>query len=155
MKTHPGISLLEVLMAIALLAVLFTLVLTGIGPIDVINQNNDGVRRGDAIELFTAMEQYAIRTGSYPNDVTNASNSSVTEICQQGNTGSCIELDILIANNYLSDIPVDPDNAGTETGYYLIKDTNGRVGIGGQVLQPDADTPTFVEGIDEQGFTIP
>lgn len=155
MKTQPGISLLEILLSIALLSVLFAIVLTGVGPVDILNQNNDAVRRGDALEIFTAMEQYAIRTGSYPTDVNNASNSSVTEICQQGNTGSCIELDILITNNYLEDIPVDPDNVGSESGYYLIKDPNGRVGIGGQVLQPDADTPTFVEGIDNQSFTLP
>jgi prepilin-type N-terminal cleavage/methylation domain-containing protein len=126
---NKGFTLLEVLLVVALLAILAGIVIFAINPARQIGKTNNSQRRVDVNTVLNAVYQYAIdNKGALPTAITTSS----TEICKTG--GSCsglIDLSVLTTNEiYLTSIPLDPVATSTNgTGYYILKSANGRVTI--------------------------
>jgi prepilin-type N-terminal cleavage/methylation domain-containing protein len=154
MKTlkYKGFTLIEILLAITLLAILFSLLVLAINPRNIISEVNDNKRETDALTIYQALEQYAIKNNTYPDSIKNMPNNSSAHICKTTAT-SCaspkINLSSILVPTYMSKIPeysTDTNNSG----FYVVRDSNGKIGIGG-VKQ--VNNITFVKGLDIQNFT--
>jgi prepilin-type N-terminal cleavage/methylation domain-containing protein len=144
--TKKGFTLLEILLVIALLAILFTTVLYALNPNKIIKGVNDNKRKADALTLYQALEQYALKTGSYPPEITALPANSTSPICKTSGTG-CISLSSLVPT-YISSIPSYSSDT-ISSGFYIVKDVNRNIGIGGI---KGVDNSKFVQGLDKQTF---
>jgi prepilin-type N-terminal cleavage/methylation domain-containing protein len=156
--TKKGFTILEILLVIALLAILFATVLYAFNPNKIITEVNDNKRQADALNLYQALEQYALKTGSYPANIQNTVNippGASLGICktaaeQVGGSTNCsgkIDLRILVPD-YISNIPSYSSEIN-DSGYYIVKDTKRKIGIGGF---KGTDNSQFVQGLSKQTF---
>jgi prepilin-type N-terminal cleavage/methylation domain-containing protein len=156
--TKKGFTILEILLVIALLAILFATVLYAFNPNKIITEVNDNKRQADALNLYQALEQYALKTGSYPANIQNTVNippGASLGICktaaeQVGGSTNCsgkIDLRILVPD-YISNIPSYSSEIN-DSGYYIVKDANRKIGIGGF---KGTDNSQFVQGLSKQTF---
>ncbi|MEY3470708.1 MAG: hypothetical protein RLZZ223_58 [Candidatus Parcubacteria bacterium] len=161
MKTtlNKGFSLIEISLSVVLLSILFTIVVNNINLREIVTESQDRQIQANALTIYQALEQYALKNNAYPSDIVNMLNGSSRYICKTSAT-SCVDptqinLSSILVPTYLAKIP-EYSNDTNNSGFYIVKDTNGKIGIGG-VKQ--IDNTTFVEGITSQSFvtnpTIP
>lgn len=152
-KIKKGFTLVEVLLVITLLSILIGMAILAINPRNLISEVNDNKREADAMIIYQALEQYALKNNSYPTAIVNMTNNNSAHICKTTAT-TCNSPKINLSSSilvptYMSKIPeysTDTNNSG----FYVVKDSNGKIGIGG-VKQ--VDNTTFVKGLDSQSFT--
>ncbi|MDH5442407.1 MAG: type II secretion system GspH family protein [Candidatus Nomurabacteria bacterium] len=142
-KKHLGFTLIEVLLVVALIAILAGIVIVAINPGKQISDTNNTQRSADVATILNGVYQYAIdNKGSLPSSIS----ATETEICRSG--GACtglIDLGVLVVNEtYLVEIPIDPlcdTTAGANcsvddgAGYTIVKTSNNRV----KISAPDAE----------------
>lgn len=131
MKQQGGFTLLEVLLVVAILAILAGIVIIAINPGKNLADTRNSQRQTDVTTILDGVYQYALdNNGSLPSSITATS----TEICATG-SASCtglIDLSVVTANEkYLVAMPKDPQCStvcGTNgTGYKINKTANGRL----------------------------
>ena len=133
-----GFTLLEVLLVVAIIAILASIVIIAINPNKQLGDSRNAKRRADVNTVLNAVYQYSIdATGTLPTTITTSS----TEICRTG--GTCtglIDLSVLTASEkYLTAIPIDPSSTSTNgTGYYIIKTANNRVTVNAPLAEQSA-----------------
>jgi prepilin-type N-terminal cleavage/methylation domain-containing protein len=143
-QQQKGFTLLEVLLVVAVIAILAGIVIVAINPGKNLGDSRNSQRSSDVSTIINAVYQYSIdNNGTLPAGITN----TATEICYTG-AASCtglVDLTAITASGkYVVSIPKDPqcptacDTDGA--GYEISKDVNGRL----TVSAPDA----------EQGKTI-
>jgi prepilin-type N-terminal cleavage/methylation domain-containing protein len=135
-KKHAqrGFTLLEVLLVVAIIAILAGIVIIAINPSKNLADTRNAQRQQDVGTILDAVYQYALdNNGVLPASITNTS----TEMCKTG-AGSCTSLIDLTAvttsGKYIASLPIDPQcptNCNTNgNGYKISKDaTTGRVTI--------------------------
>ncbi|MEX1068749.1 MAG: prepilin-type N-terminal cleavage/methylation domain-containing protein [Patescibacteria group bacterium] len=137
-----GFTLLEILLVVALLAVLAGIVILAINPARQLSQTRNSQRAVDINTILNASYQYAIdNNGTVPASIqTNGTCATLAtnEICKTG--GTCtglVDLSVLTASEtYLVAIPTDPTGATTNgAGYHIARIGNGRI----TVCAPDAE----------------
>ncbi|MBP9748946.1 type II secretion system protein [Patescibacteria group bacterium] len=144
-KEECGFSLPELIVVIAIIAVLFAVVLIGLDPTARIAGARDGERRRATHDILQALASYAAdNSGNVPAAIdaltasiqivgTNVSGcGSVTASCA-GYTeiaSSCADLSSLV-DAYLESVPIDP-TTGTSgnTRYYIQKSYSNRLEVG-------------------------
>ena len=163
---EKGFTLLEITLAIAILAVLISVVITSINPLKQLADARNGQRKTDTLSLLNAVFQYSTdHNGSFPPTIqtvvanyqdtpttcdTNISNLVGTnEICKSTAT-SCntpqIDLSKYIASStppyYITTIPVDPQatSTGDGTGYYIAKLNGNRILVCAKLTENDVGT---------------
>ena len=143
-KEQKGFTLLEVLLVVAILAILAGIVIIAINPGKNLADSRNSQRQADVTTILNGVYQYALdNNGTVPASIT----TTPTEICATG-SASCtglIDLGVVTTNEkYLVSVPKDPQCATTcaanGVGYMISKTANGRL----TVSSPDA----------EQGKTI-
>jgi len=109
---QKAFTLLEVLIVVAIVAILAGIVIVAINPSKQLGNARDSQRKSDIGSIFTAINQYAVDYGHYPIGIS----STPTPICDpaQSCSGS-IDLSALIPT-YLIGMPKDPMST-TDTGY--------------------------------------
>ena len=129
LKSQKGFTLIEVLLVIAILAILAGIVIVAINPSKQLADARNTQRRADETTILNAIYQYAIdNNGVMPSTITTTS----TAIC--ATAGTCtglIDLSVLTASEkYLTSLPKDP-SSGTvnSTSYYIVKSTTSRITI--------------------------
>lgn len=152
-KTNRGFSLLEILLSIVLISILIIILIGGLNPNGILSEVRDNKREADALTIYQALEQYALKNNAYPPAVVSLYNGGTAYICKTGapscNNATQVDLSTVLVPTYLSKIPeysTDTNNSG----FYIVKDVNGKIGVGG-VKQ--IDNTTFVKGINNQDFT--
>jgi type IV pilus assembly protein PilA len=136
-KLHEkkGFTLLEVLLVVAVIAILAGIVILALNPAKQLAESRNAQREVDVNTILNAVWQYSIdNNGTIPSGIT----ATATEICKTG--GTCtglVDLGVLTTNEeYLVSIPVDPTGESTNGAGYEIQSTaGGRV----TVSAPDAE----------------
>ena len=128
LRKTKGFTLVELLIVIAILAVLFATVLIALNPARQLAQADNTKRRSDIHAILNAVHQYmADNNGSPPTAITTTSSNI-------GNSG--IDICSVLVPTYLAEMPVDPDvgsytDCSTyNTGYSIAKSaTNNRITV--------------------------
>ena len=167
-RTRPqsGFTLLEILLTIAILAILAAVILVAMNPVHQMSQARDEQRKNDVSELHKAVQQYLIDKGSYPANV--ADDSTVYGICSaqtysQGLDDSVVCGDLVnlarVIPVYLGGIPMDPVSPrfGIDTMYKIALSKTTGIYVEAsktEVGQGDAKTVIYV-GKPPRGYVIP
>ena len=139
--TKKGFTLLEILLVIALLAILFATVLYALNPNKIIKGVNDNKRKADALTLYQALEQYALKTGSHAPQISALTANSTTPICKTTGAG-CIDITFLVPT-YINSIPSYGSDS-VLSGFSIATDNIGRFTINGV---NSVDNTTFTRGL--------
>ncbi len=130
-----GFTLIEVLLVIAILAVLSSVVIFTINPQRQLTEAFNAQRKSDIYTIMNALHQYALdNENMFPDTVT----VEQFEICRTGATECTGKYDLSVLTDdqkYLVSIPRDPLCASldvcdeTQTGYLLTKTSGGRMSL--------------------------
>lgn len=129
LKNQKGFTLIEMLLVVALIAILAGIVILAINPNKQLGDTRNSQRRADVNTILNATYQYTIdNNGTLPASIT----TTPTAVCKTG--GTCtglIDLSVLTASEkYLTLMPFDPTGATTNsTDYNISKSANGRVTV--------------------------
>lgn len=130
-KSVQGFTLLEVLLVVAIIAILAGIVIIAINPGKNLGDSRNSQRSADVNTILNGAYQYALdNNGTLPAGITSTS----TEVCATG-AASCTGLidltPLTTAGKYLVSIPKDPQCATVcavnGAGYKINKDVNGRL----------------------------
>lgn len=143
-KSYGAFTLLEVLLVIALIAILASIVITAINPGKQLADGRNAQRRVDINTILNAVYQYSVdNRGNLPGTPPGNIPIVSTNICTTGGVcGSLVDLSTLTnSERYIVSMPTDPSVAtANDTGYSIKKDSFNRV----TVSAPNA----------EQGITV-
>jgi type IV pilus assembly protein PilA len=129
MKSKKGFTLIEVLLVVAILAILAGIVIIAVNPLKQLADSRNAQRRADVTTILNATYQYTIdNSGTLPANIT----TTPTAVCATG--GTCtglIDLTVLTTNEkYVTSMPKDPTSStANSTGYNISKDANGRITV--------------------------
>lgn len=133
-KILDGFTLIEILLVIALIALLAGIVVIAVNPGKQLADGRNARRKADVNTILNAIHQYAIDNNRLPNTI-NANDdcfgSGTNDICRTG-AESCSSLtslsDLTENQKYLPSLPVDPSSTNLNaTNYYVSSNSNGRI----------------------------
>lgn len=141
MQESRGITLIEILLAVGILAILVSIILIAINPGVHVSIMRDVQRREDVESMLGAVLQYAVdHDGELPPGIPLGEKKEVCQFREEQCEG--ISLDILVNENYLKKIPVDPSWEGESgTHYFMMRATDGEI----TVFAPGAEGAERIE----------
>lgn len=129
---QQGFTLIEVLLVVAIIAILAGIVILAINPNKQLADSRNANRQADVNTILNAAYQYSIdNQGNIPASIT----TTAAAICPTSATcptaDATVDLSVLSANGkYLVAIPSDPKSGtATTTNYTIVQDANGRITV--------------------------
>ena len=126
---NSGFTLIEVLLVVAIIAILAGIVILAINPNKQLGDTRNSQRQADVNTILNAVYQYSIdNQGNVPDTIT----TTPTDICVSGATcTNMVDLSVLTTNGkYLVAIPKDPKTGtASDTGYQISQDANSRITV--------------------------
>lgn len=149
-QNNSGFTLIEILLAIGLLAALATIVLIAVNPSRQFAQLRNTQRASDLNALLNAIGQRSVENRGQLNcaGVTIPSVNPVpapllaTTGANISSTAGDMDIRTCLVPAYISELPVDPTNGaawnGTtyNTGYRIFQDANGRMTVFAPTVEP-------------------
>lgn len=133
MNNKKGFTLIEVLLVVAIIAIIAGIVILAVNPKKQLDDSNDARRRADVNTIINGVYQYIIDNGGR---VPAVILSTTTQICAtSASTTQCTPFGLVdlsfLSDRYLVSIPIDPSGATTTngTGYYIERTTGGRIRV--------------------------
>jgi general secretion pathway protein G len=127
--TREGFTLIEILIVVAIIAILASVVLVGLGPTQ--QAGRDARRISDLSEVQNGLELYYNKCGYYPGGTAN--DTSCDTVAATGYANMAAEL--IGTGLGISSVPVDPSNAGTHVYSYATNGTSASTYVLGAVLE--------------------
>ncbi len=146
-KKNKGFTLLELLIVIAVLAVLAGVLFVALDPAARLQDSRNAKRWTDVSAILSAIKLDQVDNGgAYHANITAMTDNTYYQI-GEATTGcndtcsnpsitmqaACVDLLGLIDEGYLADVAIDPNATGKsadETGYYLYKYDSGQISVG-------------------------
>jgi len=138
-----GFTLVELLIVIAVIAVLAASVFVALNPAQRFLASRDAKRTADVEAVASALKTYQTdNAGSYPASVTALTAGSFYMIgtagagCDTGCTAkttqaACVDLTALVTGGYTGSVPMDPSSGTAATTlYYMSRNSTGTVEVG-------------------------
>jgi prepilin-type N-terminal cleavage/methylation domain-containing protein len=129
LKSAKGFTLIEVLLVVAIIAILAGIVIIAINPSKQLGDSRNAQRKADVTTILNAVYQYSIdNSGALPASIT----AVATPVCKTAAAcAGLIDLSVLTASEkYLVSIPFDPTGSTVNSaGYTIVKDANNRITV--------------------------
>lgn len=144
LQKNKGFTLIEILLVIAIMAILAAIVIIAINPAKQLGEAQNAQRRSDVRAILDATVQYSLdNSGSLPSGIavgTTCIDDGI-DICKVDTICGGTSLDVLVSGRtYLTDLPIDPTASGaTYTGYAIMQNSAGRVSVCAQTTYDNAD----------------
>jgi len=127
---RPGLTLIELLLVVGILAILASIVIIALNPPSGMPESRDVQRHKDVRDILNAVYLYAADKDELPAGIPTGTPG---EICKENEDCSRIEdavhLDILV-DEYLDTIPMDPGLPSDDgTDYFIILAENGELTV--------------------------
>ena len=140
-SNKQGFTLLEILLVVAIIAVLAGIIILAINPKKQLGDSRNTRRQADVNTILSSVYQYYIDNST---TTTLGIPSSETEICRT-DANTCtglIDLSLITEHEkYLTAIPTDPTgNTENGTGYIILRTINGRI----KVTAPNAENSEVI-----------
>ncbi len=119
-QKNRAFTLLEMLLVIAIIAILAGIVIVAINPGRQLAQARNSQRWNDIRSLHSAVQQYYIDNKEWPAGLDQAeADGTMLDVCRSGETSGCLDLESALVPDYLSAIPEDPQASAVSTLYKI------------------------------------
>lgn len=129
-KSNKGFTLIEILIVVAIIAILASVVLVGLGPTQ--QAGRDARRISDLKEVQNGLELYYNKCGYYPGTGTGGACAG-TAVATPAYSNMSTALTSV--NVGISSIPLDPSNAGVHVYSFATNGANATTYVLGAVLE--------------------
>ncbi|MFH1444666.1 MAG: type II secretion system protein [Candidatus Peregrinibacteria bacterium] len=162
MKKRSGFTLIELIVTIAILAILAVIIFVALDPAMRIHQSRNARRWSDVTAIIKAVKTYETDTGGLPTSIDTDADSVQVIGESLGNCTSVVCTGQTVANSncaiddfdtalraYLNKPPTDPQNGtDNDTRYYINRDAYGIITVGacdveGEDAGGTGDAPTI------------
>ena len=130
----PGFTLIEILVVVALIAILAAVTIIAINPAKNFADTRNSTRSADVTAILNAVTQYTSEQGNALSDFGTIATCPTTSAVGTG--AGNINLATLLVDEFIVAIPLDPSSGtAADTGYTICQTTGARV----QIDAPDAE----------------
>jgi prepilin-type N-terminal cleavage/methylation domain-containing protein len=128
-KTAKGFTLIEILVVVALIAILAAVTFVAINPSKNFADTRNAQRSADVGQILNAVTQYTSEQGRALTDLGTVPTCPTT--AKIGTGSGNINLSTALVDAYIVGIPKDPSNGtDADTNYTICQSAGGRVTVG-------------------------